>query len=57
MGFFKKAGDTAANTVLRVVDAPHSARQAIGRRERDNYAYGDSAKAVRKADKAARRNR
>lgn len=54
MGFFKKAGDAAANTVVRVVDAPHTARAAMARNQRDRYAFGDSARAVRKAEKRSR---
>jgi hypothetical protein len=54
MGFFKKAGDAAVNTVIRTVDAPHTVRQAIDRNQRDRYAYGDSARAVRKAEKRNR---
>ena len=57
MGIFRKAAEAAVGTVIAAADAPRTVRQAIDRRDRENYAHGDLAKDVRKADKAARRNR
>ena len=41
-GVARKVADAAANVVLAIVDAPHSARQAAARRAREEYAYGKS---------------